>query len=286
MLSRHRPTGCREGWTVSDQNQWPKPGESSGGDDGRPQQDRQPDGQQSGTPQSDSQQGSPSARSSNGNPYAQPSQDSPYGQGQQSANPYTQPQQSSGNPYAQQQQPGNPYGQQQHNPYAQQSQQGNPYAQQQPGNPYAQQQQSRPGNPYAASGPQHNPYAPQQGSNPYASPYATAGYQPYAQRPKTNTMAILSIVFSGVAGLSLLTFVFAFFAVLAGPAGAILGHLALGKTKATGESGRGLALAGIIVGWVATGIALIGIIVFFVLIANSGGGYSDPYDYDSGAFIR
>ncbi len=154
------------------------------------------------------------------------------------------------------------------------------------GNPYGQQQQPQQGNPYAASGPQHNPYAPQQGSNPYAAPYATTGYQPYAQRPKTNTLAILSIVFSGVAGLSLLTFVFAFFAVLAGPAGAILGHVALGKTKTTGESGRGLALAGIIVGWIATGIALIGVIVFFVVLANSGGGYSDPYDYDSGAFIR
>ncbi len=198
------------------------------------------------------------------------------GQAQQPTNPYAQPQQSQQNPYAQSSQPGSPYGQQ--------PQQQNPYAQ--PGNPYGQQQQPQQGNPYASSGPQHNPYAPQQGNNPYASPYATTGYQPYAQRPKTNTLAILSIVFSGVAGLSLLTFVFAFFAVLAGPAGAILGHVALGKTKTTGESGRGLALAGIIVGWIATGIALIGVIVFFVVLANSGGGYSDPYDYDSGAFIR
>lgn len=263
---------------MSDQNQWPKPGESNASDDGRPQQDGQQSGasQQSSASQSTGQQpGTPYGQPSQGNPYAQPSPGAPSGQAQQSANPYAQPQQSQQNPYAQSSQPGSPYGQQ--------PQQQNPYAQ--PSNPYGQ-QQSQQGNPYAASGPQHNPYAPQQGSNPYTAPYATTGYQPYAQRPKTNTLAILSIVFSGVAGLSLLTFVFAFFAVLAGPAGAILGHVALGKTKTTGESGRGLALAGIIVGWIATGIALIGIIVFFVVLANSGGGYSDPYDYDSGAFIR
>lgn len=271
---------------MSDQNQWPKPGESSGGDDGRAQQDGQSGSHQSGSQQSGSHQsGTPYGQSSPGNPYGHSSQGTSHGQ--QPANPYAPP--SSGAPYGQgQPSSGAPYGQgQQGNPHAQPSQQpsGNPYAQQsQQGNPYA--QQSPQGNPYAASGPQHNPYAPQQGGTPYASPYATTGYQPYAQRPKTNTLAILSIVFSGVAGLSLLTFVFAFFAVLAGPAGAVLGHVALGKTKTTGESGRGLALAGIIVGWVATGIALIGIIVFFALLANTGGGYSDPYDYDSGAFVR
>ena len=228
---------------MSDQNQWPKPGESSGGADGRPQHDGQSDGQQSGAPQSSGQQ--------SGTPYGQPSQGSPYGQGQQS----------SGNPYAQQSQ---------HNPYAQQqSQQHNPYG-----------QQSQQHNPYAASGPQHNPYAPQQGSNPYASPYATAGYQPYAQRPKTNTLAILSIVFA-YAGIIIWPVV-----ILTSPAGAIMGHIALGKIKQTGESGRGLALAGIIGGWVLTGLYVLFAILFIVLIANSGGGYSDPYDYDPGAFVR
>ncbi|WP_139196692.1 DUF4190 domain-containing protein, partial [Curtobacterium sp. MMLR14_014] len=80
------------------------------------------------------------------------------------------------------------------------------------------------------------------------NPYAAAGYQPYAQRPKTNTLAILSIVF-GLGAIPLF-----FMAILLGPAGAILGHLALGRIKQTGESGRALALTGVIAGWVMTGV--------------------------------
>ncbi|MFJ6172263.1 DUF4190 domain-containing protein [Curtobacterium sp. NPDC092190] len=258
---------------MSDQNQWPKPGESSGGDDGRQQQDGQSGSQQPA------------------NPSAQPSQGTPYGQGQQASGaPYGQGQQPSGNPYAQQSQQGNPHAASgpQHNPYAPQSQQGNPYAQQsQQGNPYAQQshqgnpyaQQSHQGNPYAASSPQQNLYAPQQGGNPYASPYATSGYQPYAQRPKTNTLAILSIVFA-FAGVVIWPIV-----ILTSPAGAIMGHIALGKIKQTGEGGRGLALAGVIGGWVLTGLYVLFAVIFIIAIASSHSS-SDPYGYDSGAFIR
>lgn len=238
---------------MSDQNQWPKPGESSGGDDGRQQQDGQSGSQQPA------------------NPSAQPSQGTPYGQGQQASGaPYGQGQQPSGNPYAQQSQQGNPHAASgpQHNPYAPQSQQGNPYA-----------QQSHQGNPYAASSPQQNPYAPQQGGNPYASPYATSGYQPYAQRPKTNTLAILSIVFA-FAGVVIWPIV-----ILTSPAGAIMGHIALGKIKQTGEGGRGLALAGVIGGWVLTGLYVLFAVIFIIAIASSHSS-SDPYGYDSGAFIR
>lgn len=262
---------------MSDQNQWPKPGDSSGSSDGR----QQPDGQQ--PPQS-------APQGSGQDPWSQSGQGSSAQGASGGVPPYGQPHQP--NPYGQQQ--GSPYGQQYGAPSA--PQQGSPYGGQPQGAPHGQQQgspygQQTGGNPYAAAGPQqagpqHNPYAPhQQGGNPYAAPYATGGYQPYAQRPKTNTLAILSIVFSGVAGLSLLTFVFAFFAVLAGPAGAILGHVALGKVGTTGESGRGLALAGIIVGWAATGIALIGIVIFFAILGAGTGGYSSDYGYDSGAFV-
>ena len=193
---------------MSDQNQWPKPGESNGSADGGAQHDGQQQAPQSGTPY-----------------------------GQQSGNPYGQPQ-------------------------------GNPYAQQQGGNPYA-------------AGPQHNPYAPQQGGNPYAAPYSSAGYQPYAQRPKTNTLAILSIVFA-FAGIIIWPIV-----ILTSPAGAIMGHIALGKIKQTGEGGRGLALAGIIGGWVLTGlwILIVGLVVILGIVAGNSGGYSDPYNYDPGAFI-
>ncbi|PZF57416.1 hypothetical protein DEJ23_08020 [Curtobacterium sp. MCSS17_008] len=258
---------------MSDQNQWPKPGESNGSTNGQ-QHDGRSGAQQ--PPQSAPSSGAqdPWSRSGQGTsaqgvgsaPYGQPSQGNPYGQ------------QAQGNPYGQSQsgQQGNPYGQ------SQPGQQGNPYGQSQPGqqgNPYGQSQPGQQGNPYAASGPQHNPYAPQQGGNPYAAPYATGGYQPYAQRPKTNTLAILSIVFA-YAGIIIWPVV-----ILTSPAGAIMGHIALGKIKQTGEGGRGLALAGIIGGWVLTGLYVLFAILFIALIASTGGGYSDPYDYDPSAFV-
>lgn len=54
---------------------------------------------------------------------------------------------------------------------------------------------------------------------------------------KTNTLVIVSLVFAFLAPL----------------VGAILGHVALSQITRRGEQGRGLALAGIIVGWVLTG---------------------------------
>ena len=58
------------------------------------------------------------------------------------------------------------------------------------------------------------------------------GQQPFPQAPKTNTLAIISLVS-------------AFFVSLAA---IITGHIALGQIKRSGESGRGLALAGLILG--------------------------------------
>ena len=55
------------------------------------------------------------------------------------------------------------------------------------------------------------------------------------------------------------------------------GHISLGQIKKNGEKGRGLALAGIIVGWVGVGLFVIGVIAFFALIAagaSSGSRYS------------
>lgn len=49
--------------------------------------------------------------------------------------------------------------------------------------------------------------------------------------------------------------------------GIILGHIALGQIKRTGEGGHGLALAGTIVGYVLTALYLIFIIFYFVVFA-------------------
>jgi hypothetical protein len=50
--------------------------------------------------------------------------------------------------------------------------------------------------------------------------------------------------------------------------GAIMGHISLNQIKRTGEGGRGMALAGVIVGWVGTAISLliIGFFVFFIIL--------------------
>jgi hypothetical protein len=50
--------------------------------------------------------------------------------------------------------------------------------------------------------------------------------------------------------------------------GSIIGHIALGKLKLTGNtSHRGFATAGIIVGYVSTGISILSIAGFFVFLA-------------------
>ncbi|MGO1435571.1 MAG: DUF4190 domain-containing protein [Canibacter sp.] len=68
--------------------------------------------------------------------------------------------------------------------------------------------------------------------------------------------------------LSVVGFILAF---IVGPVGAILSHISLSQIKKRFERGRGLAIAGIIIGWVATAIWLISIvtiIIFGVVAAN------------------
>ncbi len=50
--------------------------------------------------------------------------------------------------------------------------------------------------------------------------------------------------------------------------GSIVGHIALGKLKLTGNtSHRGFATAGIIVGYVSTGISILAIAIFVIFLA-------------------
>jgi hypothetical protein len=71
---------------------------------------------------------------------------------------------------------------------------------------------------------------------------------------QTNTMAILSLV---------LAFVFA-------PAGLVLGIMARKQIRQTGEDGDGLALAGIIVGGIATALFALMIVFFIVAVSTAG----------------
>ncbi len=95
-------------------------------------------------------------------------------------------------------------------------------------------------------GPGYAPgYAPGYGPPPGYPP-------PYAWRRPTNTMAILALV---------LAFVFA-------PAGLVLGIIARKQIRRTGEDGDGLALAGIIVGSIATAFYALFLVLPFVLLAS------------------
>ncbi|MBO0868027.1 MAG: DUF4190 domain-containing protein [Micromonosporaceae bacterium] len=161
------------------------------------------------------------------------------------------PQGSNPDPYQQS------YGQYpQADPYAQQYPPAQPYGQPTSGQPYS------PGQPYSGA---------EYPGSPAPSGYDQGGYQqgyqqPYAtyQPPKgTNTMAILALVFA---------FVFS-------PLGIVFGHMGRKQIRQSGEQGDGLALAGMIIGYVATGlyvvfcciyaIAAIGI---FSSAATTGGG--------------
>ena len=88
---------------------------------------------------------------------------------------------------------------------------------------------------------------------PYTAPAAAPG------RP-TNVMAIVALIAAFVIPL----------------AGIIVGFIALGQIKKTGENGRGLALAGVILGFVFSALYLIiiGFSVLLPLLFLGSSGYS------------
>ena len=98
---------------------------------------------------------------------------------------------------------------------------------------------------------------------PPAAPPAPTPYSSVPAGPKTNTLAIVSLVL-------------AFFISL----GAVItGHIALGQIKTTGEGGRGLAITGLVLGYLGLFAGLtIFILAFtfpFLFIGSAGGLGSD-----------
>ncbi|MGR2753054.1 DUF4190 domain-containing protein [Agromyces arachidis] len=99
------------------------------------------------------------------------------------------------------------------------------------------------------------PAAPAYGSAPAYDSSAPSSGAPASQ--KTNVLAIVSLVSSFLIPL----------------VGIITGHIALSQIKKTGEQGRGLAVAGLIIGYVLFVVGIIVAIAYFALIAaavNSG----------------
>jgi hypothetical protein len=98
----------------------------------------------------------------------------------------------------------------------------------------------------------------------YAPPAAYAAPYGYAA-PRTNPLAITSMV-SSIAGFALAwTWVLALGVIV----GVITGHLALSQIARTHENGRGMALAGVIIGWVGIGIGLLIAVVIGLFITTT-----------------
>ncbi|MGA1837551.1 DUF4190 domain-containing protein [Herbiconiux sp. 11R-BC] len=97
---------------------------------------------------------------------------------------------------------------------------------------------------------------------PVQQPYY--GYQAPAT-PPTNVLAIITII---------LAFVFSI-------AGIVTGHIALKQIDRTGEQGRGLAKAGLILSYVFTGLWVIGIIIYvvFLVVIFAAAGAAGTYSY-------
>ena len=108
--------------------------------------------------------------------------------------------------------------------------------------------------------------APTSGPPGYGAPTSPAygyGAPMVPMAPKTNGMAIAALV-CALAGLV---------TCVSAPVGAILGHVARRQIRERGEGGDGMALTGIIVGWILTGLGLaylIFVVVFVIIGINSG----------------
>lgn len=100
-------------------------------------------------------------------------------------------------------------------------------------------------------------YGAAPGYPPPAYPPQPYGGAPYGGGyvPPTNTLAIVSLI---------MAFVFA-------PVGIVLGIMARKQIRQTGESGDGLALAGLIIGIAFTAIFVVIIVIYIVLFAALAG---------------
>src|ERR1700736_2571199 len=87
-------------------------------------------------------------------------------------------------------------------------------------------------------------------------PQPAPGFYPPAYPPprQTNSMAIVALV-------SALVFA---------PLGIAFGHIALSQIRRSDEDGKGLAIAGLVIGYIFTGLFLLMIVllILFVVLAN------------------
>jgi peptidyl-prolyl cis-trans isomerase B (cyclophilin B) len=109
--------------------------------------------------------------------------------------------------------------------------------------------------PYGAYPPPYGAYPPYGG---YPSAYPP-GYPGYPPPQPTNTLAIASLVCA---------FVFA-------PLGIVFGHISLSQIKKTGEEGRGLALAGLIISYLITALTILVVVLSVLFVIAVGRSLED-----------
>lgn len=118
-----------------------------------------------------------------------------------------------------------------------------------------------PASPPYATPPAYQP--PAYPAAPQAAPYGYGGYAPVQP---TNTLSIIAMIAAILGAIWILPFIGSL-------AGAIMGHISLGQIKRTGEKGRGMALTGVILGWIGVGFTvLIGAIILFGILAATANG--------------
>jgi peptidyl-prolyl cis-trans isomerase B (cyclophilin B) len=119
-----------------------------------------------------------------------------------------------------------------------------------------------------------NQYPPQYqgGYTPPPPGYEQPPQQPYGYPQQQGyPQQYAAPMATGTNGLAIASLICAFFVPIVA---IILGHIALSQIKKTGQEGRGLALAGTILGYVFTGFIVLyfcAVIAIFVLAANAPG---------------
>jgi len=97
--------------------------------------------------------------------------------------------------------------------------------------------------PYSAAAYSAAPYS--------AAPNSSSGYPAGPVAPRTNTLAIVSLVTGFCCSI----------------AAVVTGHIALGQIKRTGEAGRGLAIAGLVLGYASIALTTLLLILALVFAA-------------------
>ena len=108
---------------------------------------------------------------------------------------------------------------------------------------------------------------------PPAPGYEQPSAQPYGYPPQGYPQQYAAPMATGTNGLAIASLICAFVFPLVG---VILGHIALNQIKQTGQEGRGLAIAGLAIGYSFIGLGLIFacfyIVVLGIILNSAGGG--------------